>query len=333
MNIPTLSHLSHEELLTTVKTLREKERLAIADMVLYLSEVDSRGIYRDYGYSSLFAYCVSVLKYSESGAWRRIAAARCLRDNPEIYDKLKSGSMSLCTIAELSKVLTVENKEALILASEGRSKREVERMTSQFKTPEASIKRDRIVAKRVVVEFAPDLFSQAFDSADSPTKSESLPPVEVEASFSFRFEADGEFMKLYEETRALMGGAPTMAEVFSRALKMYRRVKSPIERAKRREQRRTMVLRPKPVAPRTRHIPVLVQDQVFNRDRGQCSFIAPDGHRCTETHGLQLDHIEPYSLGGKHSEDNLRLLCHAHNRLFAERVFGRATMESHVGRG
>jgi 5-methylcytosine-specific restriction endonuclease McrA len=157
--------------------------------------------------------------------------------------------------------------------------------------------------------------------------------VEVEASFSFRFEADGEFMKLYEETRALMGGAPTMAVVFSRALKMYSRVKSPIERAKRREQRKIRAQKPKPAAPKTRHIPASVRDQVFNRDKGQCSYIAPDGHRCTETHGLQLDHIEPYSIGGKHSEDNLRLLCAAHNRLFAERVFGRATIESYVGRG
>ena len=37
------------------------------------------------------------------------------------------------------------------------------------------------------------------------------------------------------------------------------------------------------------------------------------GKRCVATHYLQIDHIEPFALGGQHSEDNCRVLCQHHN--------------------
>ncbi|HKK70126.1 MAG TPA: HNH endonuclease signature motif containing protein [Candidatus Krumholzibacteria bacterium] len=35
-----------------------------------------------------------------------------------------------------------------------------------------------------------------------------------------------------------------------------------------------------------------------------------------------MDHVEPFALGGSHEAENLRVLCAAHNRRAAERVFG-----------
>ena len=88
MTVPTLTHLSHEELRTSAKSLRRIEQKAIADMVLYLSEIESRRIYRDFGYPSLFSYRTGELGYSDAGAWRRVSAARCLKSHPEVYEKL-----------------------------------------------------------------------------------------------------------------------------------------------------------------------------------------------------------------------------------------------------
>jgi hypothetical protein len=63
----------------------------------------------------------------------------------------------------------------------------------------------------------------------------------------------------------------------------------------------------------TRHIPRAVRREVLLRDNYRCSYIAPDGTRCCAKHHLHLDHIKPFSFGGGHESENLRVLCGAHN--------------------
>ncbi len=77
----------------------------------------------------------------------------------------------------------------------------------------------------------------------------------------------------------------------------------------------------KPNSP-TRHIPRATRDHVFDRDGHRCTYVAPDGTRCTATHDLQVDHVRPFALGGTHEPENLRVLCGAHNRRRAEEAFG-----------
>lgn len=73
---------------------------------------------------------------------------------------------------------------------------------------------------------------------------------------------------------------------------------------------------------RSRHIPVAVRDQVLLRDGERCTYTGPDGHRCSATVDLEVDHIEPYSFGGPNTLDNLRVLCASHNRRRGELTFG-----------
>ena len=80
----------------------------------------------------------------------------------------------------------------------------------------------------------------------------------------------------------------------------------------------------------TRYTAADVRHAVEQRDECQCTFVSADGTRCSETRWLQLDHIEPFALGGKSTLENLRLLCPAHNQLEAERTFGEATIRGLV---
>jgi hypothetical protein len=57
----------------------------------------------------------------------------------------------------------------------------------------------------------------------------------------------------------------------------------------------------------TRHVPKMIQAEVWRRDRGECT-------KCHSTYALELDHIKPFAVGGKTTVENLRLLCRACNQ-------------------
>jgi len=120
-----MNTLSNDELIKKIKELRGEEKRILALLLEYLHELDNRKLYRELGYPSLFAFCTKALGYSEGAAFRRIAAARALSVCPELCHQIETGKLSLCTAAEVAKVLTVENKEQVLAAGAGKSNRAV----------------------------------------------------------------------------------------------------------------------------------------------------------------------------------------------------------------
>ncbi len=87
---------------------------------------------------------------------------------------------------------------------------------------------------------------------------------------------------------------------------------------------------PVPAAsPRHLAIAASVRREVWARDAGRCTFVAPDGTRCESRWKLELDHVRPLAMGGPSDAANLRLRCRTHNLLHAENVYGRACMDRH----
>ncbi len=74
---------------------------------------------------------------------------------------------------------------------------------------------------------------------------------------------------------------------------------------------------------RSSALPRAVRREVFARDGEQCSFVSEAGVRCDARSFLEIDHVHPKALGGEDTTTNTRILCATHNRLAAERVFGR----------
>ena len=65
----------------------------------------------------------------------------------------------------------------------------------------------------------------------------------------------------------------------------------------------------------SRAIPAYLQKYIWERDGGKCSYVHRETkRRCSSKYLLQIDHIQPFALGGKTEKENLRLLCAAHNR-------------------
>jgi 5-methylcytosine-specific restriction endonuclease McrA len=124
--------------------------------------------------------------------------------------------------------------------------------------------------------------------------------------------------KAKEEVKQLSNSA-TRTQAIVSALTAFRKARSPAEREKRREERRITATVKVPAKNRSRHIPDAVRDAVFLRAQGRGTYVGADGHQCGETRGVQLDHIHPFSCGGTHTVDNLRVTCGPHNRYVFER--------------
>jgi len=63
---------------------------------------------------------------------------------------------------------------------------------------------------------------------------------------------------------------------------------------------------------RKRHCPAAVARAVLVRDGQRCTYVSPDGRRCSARRCLELDHVDPWAVGGESTIENLRLRCRAH---------------------
>ena len=126
-----LTHLSDDRLVSDVKALCADERRITTEILLYLSEIDSRKSYLDLGYGSLFEFTVKELKYSEGSAARRISAMKLMRQCPEVKEEIQTGSLSVTTVS-LAKRATegrpIEEKKEVLLSLQNLSQREVEQV-------------------------------------------------------------------------------------------------------------------------------------------------------------------------------------------------------------
>jgi hypothetical protein len=75
-------------------------------------------------------------------------------------------------------------------------------------------------------------------------------------------------------------------------------------------------------APHSRHVEAAVERAVRARDGNRCAFVGKSGRRCESTRFVQLHHVDPYSLGGGKSVDELSLRCRRHNAYESELYFG-----------
>jgi len=157
----------------------------------------------------------------------------------------------------------------------------------------------------------------------------------LKKKFKLEFAVDPECLKKIEEAKVLLSkkypeGVP-LGTLLEEALDAYLNKQSPERKKKRREKRKAkQQSKKKEKQPghhtntkRSRHIPQAVQDEVYARDKGCCTFVGPDGMRCNSTWNLEIDHIIPFAKGGANTISNLRLLCAKHYNFEAERVYGR----------
>jgi hypothetical protein len=277
----------------------------------------------------MFDFCQRKLGMSEGAAFRRINAARLVKRFPSLLARIERGELHLSTLVLLRPHLAEQNVEELSAAVAGKSQRQVEELLAR-RAPKADVPSAIVEIRPPSSGSAPTLFAGADESAVAalPAAPRSRVAPLAEARYSVQLTAGAELKAKLERACDLMrhrNPSGDLAPVLETALDLLL--------AKLEKERLGKVKTPRPRSSpsrtsRTRAVRAAVRREVFERDGEQCTFLSESGERCPSRGPLELDHVEPRALGGTDDAPNLRVRCRAHNRLYAEQIFGK----SHVAK-
>ena len=335
MEITHASHLTNDELTAAVSRLARGEREATAALIVHLAEFDRRRLYEGAGYSSLFKYCMAVLRLSEDAVYNRIEAARAARRCPAIIAMLVSGALSPTTARLLARHLTPENHDELLAAASGKGKQAVEELLAH-RFPQADVAASvRKLPSRPVTP-APEIVQTVAPAAGAPAATPGTEvPLIVAAlpaaarsvvrplapeRYEIRFTSGAQTREKLRRAQDLLGHAvPSgdLAEIFDRALTLL------VEDLERKKFAST----PRPrgghgQSADSRHVPAPVKRAAAARDGARCAFVAPSGHRCDERRFLEFHHLIPFAAGGQPTLENIQLRCRAHNGYEVDLFYG-----------
>jgi len=326
----------------------QRSRGLEAEILVHLGEIDERRLYLERAFSSMFAFCVGELGFSEDAAFNRINVARAARRLPVILEAVRSGQVHLTGLRLLAPHLTTENQSKVLAEAAGKSKREIEELVARL-SPQPPV--PTVVRKLPDRPNPPPEASPAFSFGtavpvappeSSPALAFAPPPAPpprrderraviaplAEETFKFQFTANRACRDKFRQAQDLLRHRipdGDLATIFEKALDVL------IEDVKKERFATGRKVRQGSSedsgASCSRHIPDAIKREVFERDGGRCTFTDGHGRRCAETGALEFDHRDGFARTHLHRADRIRLLCRAHNQHAAEQMYGRAFME------
>ncbi len=360
-----LEGVSDDDLLAGPNGLLGAGARVEARVVAHLAEVEARRLHFLAGCSSLYDYCRKRLGLSDYEAFTRIAVARVARKFPVVFGMLERRELHLTAICEVREFLTVENHRQLLAAVSGQTKLQIREVLAQrFPEADAAASLKRLPAleplspgryrlqltlsaeQKEKLELARDLLSHANASGDlaivleraldelisrleqrrfgrtqpRPARQSAQAPASERAEAPVGQRAEG-------PTRQRAGGpARQHAEGPAR-----QRAEGPARQRAEAPVATNGVAAPKGrEGERRKHIAHETRREVWAPDGARCAFVADDGQRCDGRAFLQFHHRHAWARGGGDGADNLELLCCGHNRLLAERDFGRTHVDAAI---
>ncbi len=330
-----LVKLKDSQLLEKFSVLVRQEREIVSEVIVHLSEIDRRKLYAGEGYSSLFSYCVEKYHYSESEAFLRIQASRLSQSFPEVLKLLREGRLTLTTLKMISPYLTQENKNVVFEKIQQKSKRDIEQVLADlFPQEEEILDSIRNLPLPKEVQSAQNL-TRSGTSTLSKIRAKGVVKPITSQRVKIELSASESLAKKIQRAKELLKHKypeGKLEDILNEALELFLEKKDPERKILKQEKKEILRTEPAPAKEggsqnatqnKTRYIPQEMKLQVWKRDEGQCRYESSAGRRCEERAGLELDHIEPFALGGNSTPENLRLLCRVHNQWRAEKTFGK----------
>jgi 5-methylcytosine-specific restriction endonuclease McrA len=319
--------ISNNKLISELKLRVENERKLLMEVLHALREVEIRKLHLAMGYPDLYEFAMKELGYSSGAAYRRISAMKLLHAVPEIAPQLASGELGLENASQAQSFFRKEDQRRKEMGKSKLSLSEKREIVTEL------IGKSTREGQRVLMDRSPEVM----------TPSEKLCPLPQQKTL-VQFVASPELMEKLEQLKHLLAHKnfegrmdvliEQLADIALSKLKP-RQASKPIEPV---HQVQRTLLSPAPgnahtpgrnhevraaqtLKKRTRYIPAADRRQVILRDRNGCTYRVPkSGKVCESKHGLQFDHIQPFSLGGHNTAENLTLRCGAHNRYRAQQM-------------
>jgi 5-methylcytosine-specific restriction endonuclease McrA len=300
-----------------------------AEILRHLARVDEQRLWADAAYSSLAAYCMGHLGYSEQMAYKRIRVARLSREIPEILDAIAAGRATVCGLCAVASYVTAQNAAEWIAKIAGKTKRAIEELAAVARVEAgrpAPAPRPMIRALPTPApKPAPTLPTHSPRPSPQPTPppanhgSRPAPPAATEVLHRLAVTVTTAVRAKLDRAVALLKHAVPSGDlgaVIERALDAL------IAATEKRRFGAGSARRAAKSKARTRRIPASVRREVFERDGGACAYVDPEGRRCGCAQGVELHHVVPFARGGANTAENLRMYCRAHNQRQGERDFG-----------
>lgn len=341
-----IKKLTNSELNTNILSLVKSERKITHQVLLYINEIELRRLYLIDECNSMFDFLVKKLSYSESAAYRRLSAARLLKQVPEISDKLESGSLNLTQLSQLQSALKQEKKE----------------LKNKFGTSEFSL-RDKAFEVICKLENQNQKQSSVIIAQEFgfPVVSEESAKLQKDLSLKLELvfcEADA---KLLEKVKALtshQNPSQSWKDLFlllaKKELKKWEDKSTCVVKSKAEVNTKNSYLEnltnetensatevQKDIIEHSeniighceiqqaaasleksetknqsqrKYLSIKLKRKLFSQANHQCQYVDHITQvRCSGTHFLQIDHAIPLAKGGSDEVDNLRVFCQAHN--------------------
>jgi hypothetical protein len=324
-----LRALSDDQLIEDLDRLIGSRNRLTARMLAYLIEVEDRRLHLRRAYSSMRDFCINQLGMHEGEAQRHLVAARLGQEFPLVLELVETGKAHLSGLALLRAYLTEDNHAELLGEAAGKTTRAIEALlAARFPKPDAP---DAI--RKLPQGAQPALGLDAAASSPSPMM---RPPAQAPGgrngrveplsatTYKIQFTASQQLVDKIEHAKNLLSHAnPSgeLSDVMERAVDL---LIADLERKKLGKTNRPRRSRPAKRGAVTR----AARRQVVTRDGLRCAWVDDKtGRRCEARAFLEFDHMTPKARGGSGEPDEVRVLCRAHNRLYAEQVYGRELVE------
>lgn len=320
-----ISALSNEELSSRLEKLAHSERKITHLVLIHINEMESRRLYAELGYESMFRYMTRHLKYSEDAAYRRLSAARLLKKSPEIAERLENGSLNLTQLAQVQSAIRQDAKcnpkdSNTVAGGIPQILDKIENKSS-FETKKAlALEFNLPIAAHEVLE------PQRDDSVrlEITLTTEQFKTLETARDLMSHLSPDGNWADLLtllaeKQIHKILGKEKPKSSMNETA--------STDNTASNAQQTAQVSLMPKSatqsflVARKRGHIKVTTKRSLLVTAGYCCEYQNQNtGIKCGSKYQLQMDHIQPIACGGKDEKANLRVLCRTHNLLAASKM-------------
>ncbi|MBC7371146.1 MAG: HNH endonuclease [Bdellovibrionaceae bacterium] len=296
------------------------EKAATHLVLQYIHEVSQRSLHLQFGYESIYKLLTLRHKYSSNQAYDRIDAARVLKVNPQVINKVQDGSLNLTQLIKVGQCMkheekagrdfTAEQSDLIFEQIENKTIFETEKVLAvemdftpkkhQKITPQSN---DTVTALMIFTSEEYELIRKVQSLISHSVPNNDLAKAFVHLAENYVRKLEG---KKPEDKKA--NESKVECKTHSKVVKFAENSATTTQGF---PDSRVTNLK----AGKRSYISIKTRRQLMRTAKSTCEhYDAETGKRCGSQFCLQVDHIIPFEYGGSDHIQNLRILCGFHNR-------------------